>query len=412
MPLIYIFEDSQVDRLYPLTYSRAAFELRCGAGTLLDRMRRAIPRPIAGVLVRDALAGVLRQRLTLPVNPPFTFTDGVILINARWLMNAPWVEPQPDSAGLIGGTIVWIHLSPQTAAQIDLGALQNPRTLEAVLPAMQRVTATATMIARPWDLLENQRDAFLADWPQFGPAQHGTLLGTVHQLEQTNIHIAPGVKIYPGVVLDAQLGPIVIDAGVEIRANAVINGPVYIGPRCVIRTAADIREDNHLGPNTRIGGEVIGSITHGNCNKQHHGFLGQSILGEWVNLGAGTTTSNLKNTYGTIRMPLNGTEENTGRQFLGSVIGDHAKIGIGSYLPTGSVIGFAAQMFVPRPPKFVPSFSWLVDQGFSRLDFEKAQAIATTVMHRRGLPFTPADHELWVHIAAEWSTYEKFDWPT
>ncbi len=410
MAPIYIFEDSQVDRLYPLTYSRAAFELRCGTNTLLERMRQNIGRPIAGLLVRDVLADPIRRRIDLPVNPPFASKDGVILINSRWLMTTPWTEPQPDSAGLVADGIAWIHLSPQQAAQIDLGKAHDSHTLEAVLPAMQRSTVPVTMIARPWDLLGQQRSAFLADWPRFGAAQNGTLLGQVHQLEQSNIHIGQGVKIYPGVVLDAQGGPIVIEAGTEIRPNAVITGPVYIGKNCLIRTAADIREDNHFGPGSRIGGECVGSIVMGNSNKQHYGFLGQSILGEWVNIGAGTTTSNLKNTYGTVRMPLSGVEESTGRQYMGSVMADHVKVGIGSYLPTGSVIGFASQIFVLRPPKFVPSFAWLVDQGFSRLDFEKAEGIAKAAMERRGQEFTLTDHELWVRIAGDWAAKEKFDW--
>ena len=156
----------------------------------------------------------------------------------------------------------------------------------------------------------------------------------------------------------------------------MVTGPVAIGPHCLIRTAADIREECAFGPNTRVGGEVGGTVFLGNANKQHHGFLGQTIVGEWVNLGAGTTTSNLKNTYGLVKMPLNGMDEPTGRQFLGSVIADHAKLGIGTYLSTGSVVGFAAHVVVPRPPRFVPSFAWLTEYGLERADFEKIEEIA------------------------------------
>ena len=184
-----------------------------------------------------------------------------------------------------------------------------------------------------------------------------------HLINEEKIHIAPNVKIWPGVVLDAQAGSIVIEENSEIRANAVITGPVHIGKNCVVRTAADIRELTTLGPNTRVGGEISHSIFLGNANKQHHGFLGQSIIGEWANLGAGTTTSNLKNTYGTIRVPINGVDEESGQRFLGSFVGDHAKIGIGTYLSTGSVIGFGSHVITSRPPKFVPSFGWVTDKG-------------------------------------------------
>ncbi len=424
---LYIFEDSKFPRLFPLTYSRSAAELRCGAFTLLERMARALPCPINGLLVRDGLGEITRRRTSLPVNSGLSTKEGVFLVNARWLMlggsnstpshtgAAPWHESLPDSAGLAADAIVWIHLSAETASKIDLAKITHPATLEAVLPDMQRRTEKVLLINHPWDLLEHQHAALVEDFSAFGPACESPPLAgaaSIHLLAPENIHIAPGVKLYPGVVLDATNGPIIIETGTEIRAHAVITGPVHIGKNCLIRTLADIREDNSFGPGSRVGGEVLGSIFLGHANKQHHGFVGQSIVGQWANLGAGTTTSNLKNTYGTIRMPINGVDESTGKKFLGSLIGDHAKIGIGAYLSTGSVIGFASHATVSRPPKFVPSYAWVTDQGVSRIDFEKVVAIAQTVMSRRGTEWTPADHELFVRIAGEWSQAEKFDWPT
>ena len=198
--------------------------------------------------------------------------------------------------------------------------------------------------------------------------------------------------------------------GTEIRANAVITGPVAIGAHCVIRNGADIREECSFGPNCRVGGEINGTIFLGNANKQHHGFLGQTIVGEWANLGAGTTTSNLKNTYGAVKMPLNGKDEPTGRQFLGSVIADHVKLGIGTYLSTGSVVGFGSHVVVGRPPRFVPSFAWVTEKGVERADFEKIEEIAKIAMGRRQVEFTAADHEMFVRIASEWSAGEDYKW--
>ncbi|HEY4328710.1 MAG TPA: putative sugar nucleotidyl transferase [Phycisphaerae bacterium] len=413
MPPIYVFEDSQVERLFPLTYTRAAFELRSGNLTLLDRLRK-LPQPIAGLLVRPALAEIVRHRITdIPVNPPLSTKDGLLLINARCLLlkSTLWNVPEFDSVGLSQGSIAWMCLSPKLAGRVDLSKLQDPRTLESLFEEVRRGSASSIMINHPWDLFEHQRAAIVEDFEALGPAKDGIQMTGSHLLNPSNIHLAQDVKIWPGAVLDAQNGPIIVGQGTQIRANSVITGPVAIGEHCVIRNMADIREETSLGPNCRVGGEIIGSIFLGNSNKQHHGFVGQSIICEWVNLGAGTTTSNVKNTYGSVRMTLNGKDEPTGRQFLGSLIADHVKLGIGTYLSTGSVVGFASHVVVPRPPRVVPSFAWLTEKGMARADFEKLEEIAGIAMKRRGVDFTTIDHALFVHIASVWSQAEQYPWP-
>ncbi|HVX86396.1 MAG TPA: putative sugar nucleotidyl transferase [Phycisphaerae bacterium] len=423
-PPVYLFEDSQVDRLYPLTYSRPVSDLRVGGLTLGQRLARNLfptaedskPRPLAGIFLRPAMADAARLRSPFPVNPTLAPSDGLLLINARWLLlqGAERFEtPPPDTAGLSASTVVWIHLSPRLAGRIDPARLHEPATLESILPEVRRLSAAGPgrLIDRPWQLLEHQRAAIIEDFRRLGPASAGLLYPGVHVLDPENVHVAEGVKIWPGALLDAQAGPIIIERDAVIRANAVITGPVYIGPGCLIRTGADIREDSTLGPGTRVGGEISNALFLGHANKQHHGFVGNSIIGEWANLGAGTTTSNLKNTYGEIRMPLNGADEPTGRQFLGALIADHAKLGIGTYLSTGSVVGFASHIIAPRPPRFVPSFAWVTDKGIARADFEKLEDIAGIVLERRGLQFTAADHELWVRIASEWAAAERYPWP-
>ncbi len=436
MPPVYLFEDSQVERLFPLTYTRAAFELRIGGLTLLERLQRNLGQtfPIAGLLMRSPLAEIVRRRIPgIPINPPLSARDGILLINARLLQLGkapPWAAapdagasatadgalastadlPPQDSAGLIQSTVAWMHLSPALAAQVDLSKLQTARTIEEILEKVQRKFAHAIVIDRPWQLLDHQRAAILEDFAAIGAAGDPTAFPGAHFLNPGQIHLAAGVKIWPGAVLDAQTGPIIVGEGSEIHANAVITGPVSIGPHCMIRNLADIREETVLGPGCRVGGEIIASVFLGNANKQHHGFLGQSIVGEWANLGAGTTTSNVKNTYGSVRMISASVDEPTNRQFMGSLIADHVKLGIGTYLSTGSVVGFASHVVVPRPPRFVPSFAWLTEKGLHRADFEKLEQIADIVMRRRHAEFTPADHELWVRIASEWSQSERFTW--
>ncbi|MEI8195915.1 MAG: putative sugar nucleotidyl transferase [Phycisphaerae bacterium] len=458
MAPIYLFEDSHFDHLYPLTLSRPACLLPCGTMTLLARLQNILGPALTGLFVRPGLAEAIKRQVTLPVNPSISAREGVILLNARWLMlpaefptaaggagaggkgvadplEAYFAAGRTSEqggggvAGLVANAIAWIYLTPEQAEQVDFSQLHLPKTLEALLPMVERRAVKATLIQRPWDLLNQQAAAFLADWPRYGTAQLGKVAEGVVQLGREQIHLGQNVRLSPLAVLDATHGPIVLEgssdpaAATEVQAHAVITGPCYIGPGCVIRAHADIRGDCHLGPQTRVGGEVVGSIFLGFSSKQHYGFVGQSIVGQWANLGAGTTTSNLKNTYGTVRMPLNGREESTGRQFVGSVIADHAKLGIGTYLSTGSVVGFASHVTVSRAPKFVPSFAWVTSEGpgtggaarpaayhIARIDFDKAVALAQTVMSRRNVTFTPADHELFVRIAGEYAAREAYDW--
>ncbi|HVT83209.1 MAG TPA: putative sugar nucleotidyl transferase [Phycisphaerae bacterium] len=412
MPPLYVFEDSQTTALNPLTYTRAAFELRCGHCTLLERMERNLGR-VGGVLVRAGLAELMRRRLpSVAVNPPLETKDGILLINGRclFLKGTEWSPPDYDCAGLSHGTVVWMNLSPTLAAKVDLSRLHEQKVLDELVQRVQHVAAHAAIIDRPWDLFAHQKAALLEDFAVIGAANFATVMPGAHLLNPDQIHLGRGTKVWPGAVLDAQNGPILIGEAAEIRANCVITGPASIGTHCVIRNVADIREETSIGPGCRVGGEINGSIFLGNANKQHHGFIGQTIVGEWANLGAGTTTSNMKNTYGTVKMPLNGVDESSGRLFLGAIIGDHAKLGIGTYLSTGSVVGFASHVVVPRPPRFVPSFAWVTDKGVRRADFEKLEQIAATVMVRRHAEFTPADHELWVRIASEWALAEKHAW--
>jgi UDP-N-acetylglucosamine diphosphorylase/glucosamine-1-phosphate N-acetyltransferase len=352
----------------------------------------------------------------LPVNPAVSTKDGVLLVNSRVLLFSGQTLWKPewlatDCAGVTQGTIVWMHLTTEMAGRIDFSKLGDPRTLEAVLPEVQRHTSQNLLINRPWDILDQQKPAILEDFASLGRANEATLLPGAHVLAPENVFLGTGVKVWPGAVLDAQNGPIIIEPGTEIRANAVLTGPTSVGPQCVIRTAADIRENCSLGPGSRVGGEINNTIFLGNSSKQHYGYLGQTIVGEWVNIGAGATASNMKNTHGIVRMALQGKPESSGRQFLGSLIADHVKIGIGTLLSTGSVIGFASHVSMPRPAKFVPSFAWVTENGVERADFEKLEEIARGVMERRGMTFSQMDHELFVRIASDWAVGENYPWP-
>ncbi len=409
-PPIYILEDFRLEDLYPLTYTRPAALLRCGAETLLERMLRHLPRPPSGIIVRDTIKSKMREVLRIPVNPKIDLARSAVFINARWLMTQPFEYPPVDTAGMTGEDFTWVHLSPAKLAELDLKRIVRSRVLEKLITTINAGLIDAIMIRYPWNLLTHQQDMLLDDFQRRGAAHLSEPMPGAHLLNPENMYISTEVQILPGTVLNARSGPIIVDRGSIIHANSVITGPVYIGPECVIRTGADIRENCAFGPGCRIGGEIIGSTFQEYANKQHEGFMGQTFVGAWVNIGAGTITSNLKNTYGIVRVPIGGKERITGLQFMGAVIGDHAKLGIGTMLSTGSVVGFASHILTSRPPKFIPSFAWVTDAGITHLEYEKSLEIARIVLQRRNQQLTTADVEIFNRIFTTWSQSESYHW--
>lgn len=191
-------------------------------------------------------------------------------------------------------------------------------------------------------------------------------------------------KIHPSAVVYNRKN-IFIEEGAEVEACAVLDarsGPIYIGKNTIIRPQSYLRGPLSIGPQCRIGGEVTHSIFHGYSNKAHYGFIGHSYIGEWVNLGAGTTNSNLKNNYGTVKVLVNGKEVDSGEQFLGCFIGDFARTGIGTLINTGSVIGVGANVFGGKlTSKYIPDFSW---GGQGKYEWSKFIASVKKMMARRG----------------------------
>ncbi|MES2767419.1 MAG: putative sugar nucleotidyl transferase [Bacteroidota bacterium] len=212
---------------------------------------------------------------------------------------------------------------------------------------------------------------------------------------EKEIYIGEGTKIAPGVVLDASDGPIIIGKNAKIMANAVVIGPCFIGDNSIIKIGAKIYEKTAIGESCKIGGEVENSIIHGFSNKQHDGFLGHSYLGEWVNLGADTNTSDLKNTYGKISAVLRDKEIDSERMFLGLLAGDHTKSGINTMFTTGTVAGVSSNVIgAGYPPRSIPSFSFGGFKDSPVYEFQKAIDVAKTVMLRRKKELLPEEEAL------------------
>lgn len=404
------FEDEAVAQLHPLTWIRSAFELCCGCDLLIDKVRRHTGGQVAELLMRPWLQPLVAERGYLAAADP---RDDWCLLNARTLIVRQTQLPQPGVVWRQGGELVAVGLTGAQKAALDPAVLGDAgRCDEWVASLRPEATPEAVrLIHHPWDLVLNNDAELRRQWRGSGE-RAGQVFAGAHLVDPLHVHIARGARVKPGAVLDAENGPIYLAEDVLIEPNAVLQGPCYVGPKSIVRPGAVIKAGTTIGPVCRVGGEIDTTIIHGFSNKQHDGFLGHSYLGTWVNLGADTVTSNVKNTYGTIRVSINGQGVETGKHFVGSIIGDHAKTGIGSILPTGCVIGVMASLFTHRSaPRFLPSFGWLTDEGLVPTRIEKALQIAEVVMARRDQSLSMSEKRVLETVAERAREVEAAGWP-
>ena len=247
------------------------------------------------------------------------------------------------------------------------------------------VEADGLPLRGAYDLITALETLLPADCADFiGSASSPVPEGSIILGDPSHV-VSRGASVEPGVVFDVRAGAVVLQEGVEVRHGTRLEGPVFAGP--ATRIHGGFIRGSAFGPECRVHGEISTTVFVGYANKSHDGFIGHSVLGPWVNLGAGTITSNLKNTYGPVRLDVGGTRVETGRVNLGTLFGDHAKTAIGTMLPTGTVVSAGAHVSGGPAPKYVPPFSWggegtecLTEEGFLR--------IAERVMGRRKIAFT------------------------
>ena len=409
MAKLVVFEDGGYVNLLPLVYWRAVFELRCGYGSLLDKIMLLMPDSPPTLFVRDVVADVVAERYDRPVNQ--AASGDTVFVNGRLLRGLTAGDLEPGTYGMAGGSVVYIYADDATAATLSPQTFLDAAKLDRAVAGLKKIDLTLPkhgLIDYPWNIVLANEEELLADWGRWGgDAVVGTVEAGAYLLNKGSIYIGPGSRIMPCVVLDAENGPIYIGANVTVSSNSIVQGPSYIGNGTLIQPASLVRHHMSIGPVCKIGGEVEESIVHGYSNKQHTGFLGHAYVGEWVNLGAGCTNSDLKNTYGPVRVPVNGVEVDTGERFVGMTVGDHSKTGINASFSTGSVIGTCSNVFVSHTPKkFTPSLSWYTDEGMVPYDIDKAIQVSRTVMGRRKKDITPAMETLYRRLPALTAEHE------
>ncbi|MBK9710641.1 MAG: GlmU family protein [Kouleothrix sp.] len=396
-----LFEDEGFRPFLPLSYSRPVFDMRCGLYTLRERLAAQIGRPPTAIS-RTHLAvsyGAGRWPLgLLSESAPVTFVNGRAL-DLPWLpgllaapINTVYVA-DADPRVLGGPALLGARLSPALASAVLLNLLeqQAAAALDELRRFVRVVEVEARLLTFPWDLITSNGEQIVRDlpvlarqtgWPTAAERPPADRSVVVYNPDQVYLH--PQAQLDGPLVLDARDGPIVIDAA-RVEPFSFIQGPAAVGAGALI-SSARIRGETSIGPVCRIGGEVEASIVQGYSNKHHDGFLGHSYLGEWVNVGAMTTNSDLKNTYGSIRVALEGLGQvDSGVLKLGCFLADHVKLGIGLHLNGGSVIGTGSNIFgVHVTPKTIPPFTW-GGEVFREYRIDGMIDVARKVMGRRKL---------------------------
>lgn len=383
-PLI-LYEDAAARALEPFALVRPFTEMRAGVPLVRERWERLLQGPVDGRIGAPHLAAF--DESGTPPHVVELIAAQTIVANARFLPSLDATVGDAD-AWRADGRIVAVRLR----APLDPRALADgSATLETLLPTDASIAPMhGWWVDHAWDPIRHLTAMLGPDINHLGPTlavRDAHALGGVHVLGTHAVYIEDGATIEPLVVLDATQGPVLVRRGAHIQSFSRLVGPCAIGADSVVH--GDRVAASSIGDQCRVRGEVSVSIFVGQANKAHLGFVGHSIVGRWANLGAGTTTSNLKNSYGAVSLWTPAGARNTGMQFVGSLIGDHAKLAINTRLMTGSVIGAGANVFdVLDGHTVVAPFAWggVGDEVFA---LDKFIDVAERVLARRGAPLSP-----------------------
>jgi UDP-N-acetylglucosamine diphosphorylase/glucosamine-1-phosphate N-acetyltransferase len=390
-----LYEDPAARAFGPVAHLRPVFALRCGAFTLVEKLVRAFPDASLTLMVRPELEEWTRYLYpTAQVGDPPP--EETLFLNGRLCMTDDevlhFLAASPNEASFLSeGTLFAAKVAGARVAHVAKHLREgDPETAFQDLRYPAEVNAFVARSAAdlirwsPRQIVQDFRYAF----------QPGTVRGTVESavtvLQPEAVHVARGARVMAGAVLNAERGPILIQENAVVEPLAYVEGPAVIGEGSRVKAGAQIREGTVLGPVCKVGGEVEATVFQGYANKQHDGFVGHSFIGEWVNLGAGTITSDLKNNYSNVRTYrstdawLSGQASDSGQRLLGLTVGDFTKTGIGSTFPTGAVVGVGCNLYgTALQPGFVPSFVWGSPDALREHRIDAMIETAARAMERR-----------------------------
>jgi UDP-N-acetylglucosamine diphosphorylase/glucosamine-1-phosphate N-acetyltransferase len=380
---IILFDDPSIRRsLLPLTYTRPVAAIRIGILTIAEKWAKQFGEN-PSYLTEDYLS----------IKYPTVIEDSNLFINGA-------LCPEEKLVAAIRklGVGEALYRNDQLLAvvskELNLSDLSSFKSIEH--------PTEVSLIDQPWKIFKQNAAQIKADFKVITKGRSSANITDLHTIVygKENVFIEEGASI-KATIINAENGPVYIGKNAQVHEGAIIKGPFALCEGSHVNMGAKIKGDTTIGPYSKVGGEISNSVIFGYSNKGHDGFLGNSVIGEWCNLGADTNTSNLKNNYDNIKIwnYEKGGFKDTGEQFCGLIMGDHSKSGINTMFNTGTVVGVSANVFGAGFPRtFIPSFSWGGASGLTTFIIKKADEVATRVMARRNLDYTEDEAAIMHHI--------------
>ncbi len=390
-----LFDDSTRINLLPLTFTRPVADIRIGILTIREKWEK---------MLKAKTSTKTEEYLSEKFPLEFAIDTDNVWINGSVCPNTMLLEEikslQPNQALLSLNTVIAVNSGSDKS--FDYNSISDYKKFESHAKALQ--------IKNPWDIFSKNGDAIKSDFDMITAGRKSLALPPTNKvIGVENIFIEEGAKV-ECAILNASTGPIYIGKDAEIMEGSIVRGPFALCNHSTLKLGAKIYGPTTIGPHSKVGGEVNNSVVFGYSNKAHDGFLGNSVIGEWCNLGADTNNSNLKNNYAEVKL-WNYEKERfvlTGLTFCGLIMGDHSKCGINTMFNTGTVVGVNANIFgAGFPRNFIPDFSWGGAAGFTTYKVKDATEVAALVFERRGMAFDDIEQRILSHVFELTEKYRK-----
>lgn len=385
---IILFDDQNRDNLLPLAFTRPVADFRVGILTIREKWAKFFQADIS-----DATVNYLQAKFPQKTAAQNLFINGAVLPNQA-LINA--IEKLQVGEALVNGDLL-IALNTASANWQN----QNEKSIAFTAPYLH--------IKNLADVFSLNDQALRADFDLITQGRKSQLVDEHSKVIGSQLFIEEGAKV-SCAIFNTETGPIYIAKDAEVLEGAIIRGPFALGEHAVVKMAAKIYGATTIGPHSKVGGEIQNAVIFGFSNKGHDGYLGNSVIGEWCNIGADSNNSNLKNNYAEVKL-WNYRSQNfkkTGLQFCGLIMADHAKCGINTMFNTGTVVGVSCNIFgAGFPRNFVADFSWGGAHGFETYTLNKVFEVAEKVFERRGIEFNQIEKDILTAVFEQTETFRK-----
>jgi UDP-N-acetylglucosamine diphosphorylase/glucosamine-1-phosphate N-acetyltransferase len=398
---IILFDDYIIrQNLLPLTFTRPVAEIRTGIRTIADKWRHFFKNQVS-FLTED----YLQKKYPVQTQPEGNvYVNGAICPDVALVVKIRHLEP--GKAIFKNGTLIAFHADSHQFTTL-------PQLYDHSFTRSAEYPEEIVIIREVWHIFQLSGKQIRSDFDLVTSGRKSEPITDPYTIvyNPENIFVEPGVRIQ-AATLNASGGPIYLGKNSTVEEGAIIRGPFALGESSNVKMGGKMRGDNSIGPFCNVGGEISNCVIFGYSSKGHDGFLGNSVLGEWCNLGADTNTSNLKNNYAEVKLwnYAKGGFKGTGLQFCGLIMGDHTKAGINTMFNTGTVVGVSANIFgAGFPRNFIPSFSWGGGSGFETYQLRKVFESAAKVMERRGKVLDEVEKGILSRIYEKEKEYRTWD---